>query len=102
MDYKEVKFKVRENINKSKIILLYMFKEPLIEIRRLINGYYNSVLMFWVSIILYIILWKQSAPGWKMKVAGFLIFLTYLIMFVKDGSWKEYYKKEYIKGEKVE
>lgn len=98
----ELKFKIRQIMNKYKIVFLYFFKEPFYEVKRLIRGYYNSTLVFWLSVILFVILWKQNIGGITLKIAGILVLVSYFYMFERSGNWKEYYEKEYIEGGKIE
>lgn len=97
----EKKFKLREKWNNAQIITMYLFKEPFFEIKRAISGYYNSMLLFYMSIITYIYLWKIGVSGYKIKIAGAMILISYIIHFVKQKKWKEYYEKEYIQGKKI-
>lgn len=101
MNIEELKFKLRHTFHEVKLVLYYFFKEPFYESKRLISGYYNSTLLFWASLVLYIYLWKREIFGTELKVAGMLVFISYFYMFYKSGKWKEYYKKEFIEGEKI-
>jgi len=102
MYLEEIIFGIRETKNKFKIILTYFLKEPFYEIKRLISGYYNSTLLFWVSVMVYIFLWNKQIGGYKIKIAGALIVISYFYMFYKSERWKEYYQKEFIQGKKIE
>jgi len=98
----ELKFKFKEGMNELKIVMSYFFKEPFYELKRLVSGYYNSTLLFWSSIILYIYLWNRNVGGYYIKIAGILIFISYFYLFYKSNRWKEYYEQEFIKGGKIE
>ena len=102
LNLEEIKFKFKEGTNELKIVISYFLKEPFYELKRLISGYYNSTLFFWASVILYIYLWKRNVGGYNLKVAGILIIISYFYMFYKSDRWKEYYRKEFIEGKKIE
>ena len=102
MNKEELKFKIRQNYYQFQIALIYFLKEPFYEIKRLISGYYNSLLLFWFSVIVFIMLWNQNVGGAILKIAGLLIIISYFFMFYKSEKWKEYYTKEYMEGKKIE
>ena len=102
IDKEELKFKFRERKNEIQIMLKYFFMEPFIEGKRLISGYYNSTLFFWISVATLIVLWRDKVGGYKMKIAIFLVIFSYIYMFFKSGRWKEYYQKEMVEGKKIE
>lgn len=98
MDKKEIIFRIKEEWNTAIIILKYFIKEPYYELKKLINGYYNSMLVFWLTLSLFIYMWYLGRFGRYFKAMGVLVLLTYLYMFVKNKRWKEYYQKEMIEG----
>ncbi len=98
----EMKFKASEKLDEIKIMLFYFFKEPFLEIKRMTKGYYNSVLLFWVSVATLVFFWKNHIGGYKIKIAIGLVIFSYVYSFFKSGRWKEYYEREYVKGEKLE
>ena len=102
MEWNEIKFKLREIKAEMQIMLLYLLKEPFLEIKRVVKGYYNSMILFWVTIILYIYAWKQGVGDYKLKIIIALIIISYIYMFFQSGKWKEYYQKEMVEGGKLE
>ena len=98
----EQKFKLREIYYEYKIILNYFLKEPIYEFRRLISGYYNSILLFWLTLMAFILFWKSGIGGISLKIMGILVLITYFYMFKRSNRWKEYYNQEYLEGKKIE
>ena len=102
IDKEELKFKLKEKTYELKVMFYYFLKEPFIEIKRILEGYYNSVLLFWVSLATGVYFWVNGFGGWRMKIIIVLIIFSYIYSFSKSGRWKEYYKKEYIEGKELE
>ena len=102
MDWNEFKFKLRETKAEMQIMLLYLLKEPFLEVKRIVKGYYNSMLLFWVTILLYIYSWKSGVGGYNLKIIFVLIIISYIYMFFQSGRWKEYYQKEIVEGKELE
>ena len=99
MNWAELKFRVKEEWTDTKITLKYLVKEPYYEVLKLFKGYYDSALVFWFTVALFIYSWKLGGTSWK--TAGILILIAYVIMFQQSGKAKKYYEKEMIKGEEI-
>src|SRR3990167_1744647 len=100
IDKEEVKFKIKEFWTETRITLLYYAKEPFLEIKRIIGGYYNSHILFWMSFIVLVYFWINKIGGWRVKAAIIILILSHIYMFYKSGTPKNYYEKEMVKGEK--
>ncbi len=101
IDWQELKFKLREKRTEMGIMFMYLLKEPFLEVSRVAQGYYNSMLLFWVTVTLYIYAWKRNIGDYRLKIIIALIIISYIYMFFKSGRWKEYYQKEYVEGKKL-
>lgn len=102
MDIKEIKFKLREEWGDIKITIKYFIKEPYFEVKKLFKGYYNSALLFWITILIFFNMWRRGILGRKLQIMGIIVFIIYFYMFHKSGIAKKYYQKEYLEGKEIE
>lgn len=98
----EQKFRMRIFLNKFKVFLIYFLKEPYYEAKALVKGTYQSTLLFWVAVILFIAMKANNVGGWKSDLAVAIILIAYMKIFWESNKWKEYYQKEYIDGKSPE
>ena len=97
----ELKFRIKEEFKVFLLILKYLIKEPYYEMKLLVSGYYNSVIIFYFTAFLFFYMWLKGKLITELKIMGFLVFITYIYMFTRTKKWQKYYEEEMIKGKEI-
>lgn len=98
----EWKFKIQKLWKREKVMIRYMLKEPFYEARRFVKGSYDSMLMFWFLVLILFLMITKGATSWSINIMVIIVVIFYYLLYRKYGKWKEYYEKEFIRGEEIE
>ena len=98
---REMQLWIEDSWKREKLMIKYMVKEPFLEIARLIKGSYNSMLLFWFLVFIFVLMVWKGVTKSSLNIAILLILLAYYYHFRKQQKWKQYYHEEFFEGQKL-